>query len=79
MDQSGVAALEKAIVQGRPVIIRGVKDKLNQLAMPLLYHYSTLTEHHISKGNEQPHLFTYLYLNKSMSECFCSQQTVFAP
>ena len=59
-----MATLEKAIVQGKPVLVRGIQDKLNQLAMPLLYHYSTLTEDHINKG-----VYDFLFLTTSVREC----------
>lgn len=50
MDQSGIMALEKAITHGRPALVSGLKEGLNNLVMPLIYHYNTLTEEHFQTG-----------------------------
>lgn len=50
IDQSGVMTLEKAITAGKPVLVSGIKESLNNLVMPLIYHYNTLNEDHIDNG-----------------------------
>lgn len=49
-DQTGIMALEKAITQGKPVLVADIKERLNNVAMPLIYHYNTLNEDHLDKG-----------------------------
>lgn len=50
IDQSGVMSLEKCITQGRPVVVADIRERLNNLVMPLIYHYNTLKEDHTEHG-----------------------------
>ena len=46
-------SLEKCVTQGKPVVVADIREQLNNLVMPLIYHYNTLKEDHTEHGKKK--------------------------
>ena len=49
-------SLEKCVTQGKPVVVADIREQLNNLVMPLIYHYNTLKEDHTEHGKKKKQL-----------------------